>query len=247
MATEVVQYESKDKIALITLNRPNALNAMDDEMIEALRAAWIRFNESDDQCAVVRGAGERAFSSGADMKNPPKEMWRGMPGIGVDVQKPIIAAIDGHCIGGGFVLVTMCDIAVATDRALFSYPEAQIGFTGGLIMAVTPRIPYKVAMEFMLCGERFTAQRACETGMINKVVKPGEELEAAMRYARILANSAPMVVQALKGFALEMTPKSGPELAARARNPLVEIERSEDRLEGQASFREKRKPVFKGR
>ena len=104
MANDPVLYESRERIAIITLNRPEALNAMNDAMIEGLHEAWRRFNESDDRCAVVRGAGERAFSAGLDLKAPAKEFWRGMPTVGIDVDKPTIAAIDGHCVGGGLVL-----------------------------------------------------------------------------------------------------------------------------------------------
>ncbi len=246
MTDEHVQYESREGIAIVTLNRPAVLNAMDDEMIEGMRAAWIRFNQSDDRCAVVRGAG-RAFSAGVNMKNPPTAMWRGMPGIGVEVAKPIVAAVDGHCIGSGFVLMTMSDLAVASERALFSYPEAQIGYAAGYILGIVARIPYKAAMEFMLCGERFTAQRALECGMINQVVPAGQEFEAALRFARIIANSAPMVVRTLKSSAQAMLAKGGPELAARLNQPFAEIATSQDRQEGTASFREKRAPRFTGR
>lgn len=247
MAGDPVLYESREGIAYITLNRPAALNAMDEPMIGAMHAAWLRYNESGDQCAIVRGAGERAFSAGLDMRNTPKDYWRGLPGIGVEILKPIVAAVDGHCIGSGFVLTQMCDLVVATDRAQFSYPEAQIGYTSGIIVGVVARIPHKIAMEFMLAGERFSAKRAYEVGMINQVVAPGQELKAAERYARILADSAPLVVRALKSYAQQMTPRSAPELAALARRPLMEVEDSEDRLEGQAAFRDRRRPAYKGR
>lgn len=246
MNDSLVLYETRDGIAYITLNRPQALNAVNEEVVEGLRAAWIRYNASDDRCAVVLGAGDRAFCAGLDMRNTPKEYWRCIPGIGVQVDKPIVAAVQGHCIGAGYVLTQMCDIAVATESATFSYPEAQVGFTGGMIVGVVARVPHKIAMEFLLVGERFTAKRAYEVGMINQVVAEGRQLEAATRYARILADSAPLVVNALKSFAMQMTPRSAPELAALARVPLSAIEISADRSEGQAAFRDKRKPQFQG-
>ncbi len=150
-----LKYESREGIAIITLNRPEALNAMNEDMVQGLRQAWQRFNDSDDRCAVVHGAGERAFCAGLDMRSNPKEYWRCVPGIGIEVSKPIVTAVFGHCIGSGYVLTQMSDLCVASETAQFSYPEAQIGYSGGMIVGVMGRVPHKIAMEFMLVGRAF--------------------------------------------------------------------------------------------
>ena len=167
---------------------------------------------------------------------------------GLDVDKPIIAAVAGHCVGGAYCLVQFCDIAVAAENAIFSYPEAQLGFSGGLIAGLAARLPHKIAMEFMLAGTRFDAKRAYEVGMVNKVVPTGQHIEGAMEYARILVDSAPIVMGVLKGFVRDSVVNRGPsELQGIARRELFRINKGEDRDEGAAAYREKRKPVFKGR
>jgi enoyl-CoA hydratase/carnithine racemase len=245
--SEIVTYESSDRIATVTINRADKLNAMNEAVIQGLRSAWQRFEESDDRVAILHAAGDRAFSVGADVKDGPKEMWQGVPSIGVQVSKPIIAAIHHWCIGGAYVIVQMCDLVVAEENTIFKYPEAQLGFTGGLIASAVARIPHKVAMEFMLLGEDFDAARALDAGMVNKIVPDGQALEGAMDYARILARSAPLVVETLKGFSLGTLPKSPAEAAAIARDSLLGVSTSEDGAEGRVAFREKRDPVFQGR
>jgi enoyl-CoA hydratase len=137
---------------------------------------------------------------------------------------------------------------VAADNTVFMYPEAQVGFTGGLIAGAAARIPHKIAMEFMLLGQRLSAARAYEVGMINKVTPPGQEVEGAMEYARILAASAPLVVKTLKRFVnATVIPKSPSELSAIYRRDLLEVRASADGEEGRQAFREKRKPKFEGR
>jgi enoyl-CoA hydratase/carnithine racemase len=169
-----------------------------------------------------------------------------MPGLGGSLDKPVIAAIQGYCIGGAYILVQFCDLAVAADNTVFIYPEAQVGFTGGLIAGCAVRIPHKIAMEFMLLGQNLSAQRAYEVGMVNKVVPLGQQLEAAMEYANILANSAPLVLKTIKGFVNQTIPKGPSELSALARRELLTVSTSEDGAEGRAAFREKRTPEFKG-
>jgi len=248
--SDLVTYESNENIAVITINRPEKLNVLSNGVVADIRDALIRYVASDDQCAIITGAGDRAFSAGADLSDPPvdPELWECMPGVGVDVDKPIIAAVAGYCVGGAYVLVQYCDLAVAADNADFFYPEAQIGFCGGLIAGCASRLPHKIAMEFMLTGKHFSAQRAYEVGMVNQVVPTGQQLSAAMDYARILADSAPLVVGALKRFTRNEVIARGPsELAGLARRDLLSISRSEDQKEGGRAFREKRKPVFTGR
>jgi enoyl-CoA hydratase/carnithine racemase len=138
---DVVTYSSEDRIATVTINRPDSLNALNEDVIQGLKSAWERLESSDDRVAILHAAGDRAFSVGADIKNPPAEMWEGVPSVGVAVSKPIIAALHGWCIGGAYVIVQMCDLVVASETTVFKYPEAQLGFTGGLIASAVARIP----------------------------------------------------------------------------------------------------------
>ena len=140
----------------------------------------------------------------------------------------------------------MCDLVVASENAVFKYPEAQLGFTGGLIGSAVARIPHKIAMEFMLLGENFNAQKALSTGMINKIAPSGKEYEAALEWATILSNSAPLVVQSLKDFSMQTLNKSPAEIGALSRERLLTIRQSGDGREGAQAFSEKRTPKFKG-
>ncbi len=242
-----VSYTTENGIAHIRLNRPEKLNALDEDAILALRSALLAFDAGEARVAILSAEGDRAFSVGADIKNPPREMWQGVPGVGVVTKKPIIACVQGYCIGGAYILVQMCDLVVAADNTIFKYPEAQVGFTGGLIAGCAVRIPHKVAMEFMLLGQDLTAGRAHEVGMVNRVVPLGEQMAAALEFAKILAESAPLVVQTIKGFVDQTLPRGPAEKAALARDALLGVRDSEDGAEGRRAFREKRKPAFKGK
>lgn len=246
MTEQSVGYEVRDRVAIIRINRPQKLNAIDESVIQGLRSAWQRFNASEECCAILTSEGERAFSVGADITDPPREMWQGVPGVGVHVAKPVIAAVKGYCIGGAYILVQMCDLVVASENTIFKYPEAQVGFTGGLIAACAVRVPHKIAMEFMLLGQDLSAARAYEVGMVNRVATEGTELEVALELAAILTQSAPLVLKTLKGFVNRTLPRSPAELAALARDDLLAVRDSADGAEGRLAFREKRKPHFTG-
>ncbi|MBI3992341.1 MAG: enoyl-CoA hydratase/isomerase family protein [Candidatus Lambdaproteobacteria bacterium] len=246
MSTNVVTYESHEHIAVITMNRPEKHNALNGEIEEGLHQAWLRFRDSDDRVAILTGAGQKAFTAGADLYSPP-EIWRFTPGVGVELEKPVIAAVNGVCVGGGVVLVQFADLCVAAEHAVFSYPEAKVALCGGLISSVAARIPHKLAMEMILLGEKITAQRAYEFGLVNKVVPQTELMAAAMGYARTLADNAPLVLSLLKRFVGRVLPKGPSELAGIGRRDVAVVMSSQDAEEGKASFREKRKPVYVGR
>lgn len=242
----VVLYESRDGVAEITLNRPEKYNVLTHELVAELRAAWERFNASDDRVAILAGAGSKAFTAGADLRDIPHDLWRAIPGAGIAVNKPLIAVTAGLVVGGGLVLVQFADLAIAADNSIFSYPEAKVGFSGGLISSLAARIPHKVAMELLLVGGRIDARRAYEVGLVNRVVPLGEELAAARELAAQIAANAPLVVQLLKGFVGQVIAKGPTEAAAIARAEIEKINTSADFDEGIAAFVEKRLPHFSG-
>ncbi|MGE0718328.1 MAG: enoyl-CoA hydratase/isomerase family protein [Alphaproteobacteria bacterium] len=245
-ADDAVLYQSRDRVATITINRPAKANALNQAVADGLAAAFRRLNTSDDRVGIVTGAGAKAFSGGADLDAPP-ELRRFMPGVGIEVEKPLIAAVSGWCVGGAVVIVQMCDLCVATEGARFIYPEAKLGFTGGLISSLAARIPHKIAMEFILLGETLTAQRAYEAGFVNRVVPEGQHIAAAEEWATKLAGMAPMVLTTLKRFAGEVLPKGPTERAGRALRETEAVWASDDFREGLAAFREKRPPSYDGR
>jgi len=247
VAEDLVTYDSAGGVATITLNRPDKLNAIDSRVCEGLRAAFVRLQDGPDRAGVLVGAGPRAFTAGADVNDVP-ELARCIPGVGVALDKPIVAAIHGHCIGGGVILAMMADLAVADTSARFSYPEARLGLSGGMIAALAGRIAHKHAMELMLLGATFDAERARAVGLVNRVVAAGEHRAAATEMARTLAGHAPLVVAMLKRFVGDaILPKGPSEHAGAARREIGRIMASADAKEGVAAAIAKRPPRFEGR
>jgi enoyl-CoA hydratase len=246
MTGNAVTYEVVDHIAIITLNRPDKRNAINAAIATGLRAAWERFNASEERVAILTCAGEH-FSVGVDVKAPAEDFPACVPNIGVRVTKPLIAAVAGWTVGGAVVMVQMADLCVAADDTKFTFPEAKVGFTGALIAGLAARIPHKVAMELMLLGEVLGAERAYQIGLVNKVVPRDQLLEAAMGYARRLAANAPMVLALLREFVSEVIPRGPSEHVARGRLAITRVRQSDDAKEGVAAFKAKRKPQFKGK
>ncbi len=246
MSANAVTYEVVGEIAIITLNRPEKRNALNNDMTAALRAAWERFNAGEERVAILTCAGDD-FSVGIDVKAPAEDFPACVPNVGVQLNKPLIAAVSGWTVGGAVVMVQMADLCVAADTTKFSFPEAKVGFTGALVAGLAARIPHKVAMELMLLGEVIDAQRAYQVGLVNKVVPRDQLLEAAMGYARRLAANAPMVLALLREFVSEVLPRGPSEHVARGRLAITRVRQSEDAKEGVASFKAKRKPQFTGK
>jgi enoyl-CoA hydratase/carnithine racemase len=245
---EPVTYESHYHIAQITINRPHRMNAIDDHVELGLADAWRRFNASNDRVAILTGAGDAAFSAGRDRDATGVPEYRKFaPGVDIAVEKPVIAAVAGWCVGGALTLVQMCDLCVAAENAKFIYPEVKVGFAGGLIGSLAVRIPHKIAMELMLLGEPIEAQRAYEVGFVNRVVPVGQQVIEARALAAKMVNHAPLVLRMLKHFANATIPKGPVERASEALRETDRLFASEDYIEGRDSFTQKRTPHFTGK
>jgi enoyl-CoA hydratase/carnithine racemase len=243
----VVTVEARGPVTIVSINRPEKLNAINKAVAIELQQAFIEFDRSTQRVAILAGAGGRAFSSGADVTDLP-ELWRCVPTVGITTAKPIIAAVGGWCIGGGLVMAMMCDLLVAAEGARFSYPEGKIGITGGMIAGLAARIPHKIAMEMMLLGEPMSAARAYQVGLANRVVSNKTEIEEALGLARQMLDLAPLALATMKRFVNDhVLPKGPAELAARFGGELAAVRNSSDAAEGVRAFRERRKPRYEGR
>lgn len=256
MAEPVVIYEVEERIARITLNRPNKLNAFNLEMSAALRDTWARF-ENDDEAtvAILTGAGG-SFSSGVDLTDEDRaegKAWQyheAYPRNGITVFKPIVGAIRGYALGQGYVIaVTGCDITIAADTALFGFPESK----AGVALApptYTPYMPFKISLEFMLLswkGGRFlNAQRAYDLGIVNGVVPDAELMDEAVRWAKLLQQIPPLYIKSIKRGYYAGTER---KLTIDEREYIeytLPQEQSRDRQEAIRAFIEKREPRFTG-
>ena len=247
-------------ICTIVINRPERLNAMDGEHYRALSQAWCRVrDDAEIRVAIVTGAGEKSFSTGADIKSfltgPPgyDEMWLTqrdpLLNRGLEVWKPVIAAVNGYCLGGGMTLLLATDIRVAAVHATFSLAEVKRGVIpgNGGTQRILRQLPHAIAMEMLLTGDPMSAESAARWGIVNAVVPPDRLMETALGYARRIAANAPLAVQAAKELALrgrDVDLASGLRMEQVMNRLLME---TEDAREGAAAFAEKRPARFTGK
>ncbi|WP_330255049.1 crotonase/enoyl-CoA hydratase family protein [Nocardia sp. NBC_00565] len=262
IASQTVLFERRGHVLVITLNRPDARNAVNAEMClqvgDALESAD---QDPDIRVVVLTGAGDKAFCAGADLKAiargesvipEGREHW-GLAGyVSHAISKPTIAAVNGPALGGGTELVLASDLAVAADTAVFGLPEVSRGLiaAAGGAFRLADKLPPTIAMELLLTGDPISAQRALELNLVNRVVPAAQVLDEALALAQRIANNAPLAVQATKRIALDQSstgdrPADQRGWAATATESAA-IFASADAKEGPLAFAEKRLPVWQG-
>ncbi len=261
-AYEFVTVEKRDRIAYITLNRPEVMNSLHYQASDELARVWDDFGRDDSVwVAILTGAGDRAFCAGNDLKATAaganrhiSQFDRGFGGLTdrYDLFKPVIAAVNGWAMGGGFELALAADIIVASDRARFGLPEVRVGLyaSAGGIHRLPRQIPQKIAMGMMLTGQPIDATEAYRVGLVNQVVQHDDLMAAAERWAREVLVGAPLAVRGTKEGALRGLDRTVREaFNGEARGDydwLRRHEASADRIEGPRAFSEKREPNWVG-
>lgn len=261
MAYNYVIYEKKEHIAYVTLNRPEVMNALHPPAHEELWEVWCDFRDDPEMwVAILTGAGDRAFSAGNDLKYQATHAGEavttmlppgGFGGITnrFDCYKPIIAAVNGYALGGGFEIALSCDIIIAAEHARFGLPEPTVGLSPGAggIHRLPRQVPLKIAMGMLLTGRHITVQEAYRVGLVNEVVPLGDLIPCAERWAKEIMRCAPLAIRAnkegaMKGLDIPL------EAAMNNNYYLIHVMRhSEDFIEGPRAFAEKREPHWKGR
>jgi enoyl-CoA hydratase/carnithine racemase len=252
-----VIYKKAGRIAYITLNRPQKLNALTIEMIDELEKIWEDFKK-DDKCwvAILSGLG-KAFCAGAAIEQLPKGKWSISQSITVgdrtvgpgkhNIWKPVIAALHGYVFGGGLWIALECDLRIAAENTLFSLPEPRIGIPTSFAAFLSDILPRGIVEELLLVGDRIDAQRAYNLGLVNRIVETDKLMEEATKLAKRMCQNAPIAVQAMKEVIFRsknLSYKDALNLTEEIFRPVYD---SADAKEGRKAFKEKREPQWQSR
>lgn len=263
MPFEFIRVEKKDHLTIITIDREEVLNALHPPACHEMEKAFDDFcNDPDAWVSIIRGAGDQAFCTGNDMKwmtqhgrealrnglDSLKSGWGGLTRR-FDCYKPIIAAVNGFALGGGFELALACDIILASENAFFGFPEPRVGnmASEGGVNRLSIQIPYHVAMGFILTGRRISAQEAYRLGIANEIVPGNELMGTAERWAADIMECSPLAVRAAKEAVLNGFHLPFREVIGKRFSEHSALLKSEDYMEGSQAFAEKRRPKWRNK